>query len=548
MFKFTIKLILKYKKNFFLMAIIYIIMNVLTVALPYLNGNYINILTNSIYVKSIYKFSFYLIFIGLISIVFSYSYSIINSKFLNKVAFKLQTDIIEHLQKIPLLEVSNYDMNYVLKRISDDSNIIINFILNNYIAFILKGALIVIMLIFLYKMNIFIFVTCIFIIPLYISFYILLKRPLYIKNIENKEQANKLFAKLFEKLNNIKEIKAQGTFNENRNDIWIKYNIYYKSFLGLTKLNYLYSSIDNMLSLLFQAAILIIGGISIIQGKLSIGLYITINAYYNIIINCVKYYFSLGNEYQNAKTSYDRIKRLYNINKENNGAFNLNHISCIQVQNLTFAYKSEAPIIKDVSHSFEKGNIYVLRGNNGTGKSTFLNIITGLIIGDYSGHIYYDNEDILNINMYELRKLNMSYIFQKYKVCNYLVKDIIDIKDIEIMLNDNLLNSLFNCDQFRIYDYLDSQMDSLSDGQKQKILVFMALIKKPEILVLDEPTSHLDINTSIILSNYLLENRHNRITIIATHDVILYEIANKVIISHQGYRLPAHFDTINSQE
>jgi ABC-type bacteriocin/lantibiotic exporter with double-glycine peptidase domain len=209
----------------------------------------------------------------------------------------------------------------------------------------------------------------------------------------------------------------------------------------------------------------------------------------------------------------------------------------LNIKNVSFFYKnSSTKILDNVNFNINKGECILILGENGSGKSTFLNIISGLVKPNV-GEILIDN----NINIYE-NKSNW------FKEINYVQQDIFllkkTIKENIILGNVNnfdflkfdKINKLLLLDQ--AFGVLNNKLETivgveginLSGGQKQIISIARALYKNGDIFLFDEPSSALDSYYQKILAKIIefLKN-NNKTIIIITHDILLFkEFANVI--------------------
>jgi ATP-binding cassette subfamily C protein len=184
---------------------------------------------------------------------------------------------------------------------------------------------------------------------------------------------------------------------------------------------------------------------------------------------------------------------------------------------------------------FQKGNIYCIIGSNGTGKSTLIDLMVGLL-SDYSGDIFIDRLNLKEVNLYNLRRNLIGYVEQEPvlfsdSVLNNLTfgiekrgHDEIN-KIVNVMRITELLKALPNG--------LDSQIsekaNNISGGEKQKISIARTLLKDAELLVFDEPTSAMD---SLSIENFkeLLSGiKNEKIIVVITHSNDLLDIADNII-------------------
>ena len=172
----------------------------------------------------------------------------------------------------------------------------------------------------------------------------------------------------------------------------------------------------------------------------------------------------------------------------------------------------------------EPKNIGII-GPSGSGKTSLLNII-GLIEKPKSGKYFFNNLDCLdlsNLRKTEFRKKNIGYIFQN----NQLLEDFNVQENVALALILNGENYNKACDKARNFLKLFSlekrmtfKPGVLSGGEQQRVAVARAMIKKPSVLLADEPTGSLDDNTAEIVFKYItdLSKKNNTLTIIATHN------------------------------
>ncbi|WP_446899819.1 ATP-binding cassette domain-containing protein [Clostridium sp. LBM24168] len=160
--------------------------------------------------------------------------------------------------------------------------------------------------------------------------------------------------------------------------------------------------------------------------------------------------------------------------------------------------------------NFGLGKIYCIVGENGCGKSTLINIITGLLY-NYSGDVYYNGKNIKDIDMYSLRKENIAVTEQEPR-CKIL--NIYYFIDNQSKKFDEMVNEKSN---------------NISGGEKQKISLIRTFIKNSNVIILDEPTSALDKNTVGSLKEVLVNIKRHKIIIFVTHEDNILSIAYEII-------------------
>ena len=206
----------------------------------------------------------------------------------------------------------------------------------------------------------------------------------------------------------------------------------------------------------------------------------------------------------------------------------------ISVKNISFGYR-EKLIIDDISINLSSDSIGIL-GPNGSGKTTLLKIISGLLKSN-RGEIFIDNSNILNFSPQQLAKM-FAIVSQEYEpTYGFSVEEIIEMgrypylsfwgfqsKSDRKIINQTI--ELLNLESIR-----KNRTDDLSSGERQKVRFARALVQEPKYLLLDEPTSNLDLSNKLLVTQILNTIKELDTNIIITsHDIdfVRYNISECV--------------------
>lgn len=204
----------------------------------------------------------------------------------------------------------------------------------------------------------------------------------------------------------------------------------------------------------------------------------------------------------------------------------------IKIKNVSKHFANETAIdYSDIT--FEKGKSYMLLGASGCGKSTLLNMIAG-ILSPETGTIEIAGEDMTKKSQKEKDKFRIQkigYIFQDFKLIPEMtVMDniaILRLEKVDISDTDKILDAL------GILDKKNKKVKHLSGGEKQRVAIARAIVKKPEIILADEPTGNLNFAIGEAVIKQLIEVSKGKTLIAVTHDERLGKYFDHIIDMNQ---------------
>jgi ABC-2 type transport system ATP-binding protein len=216
----------------------------------------------------------------------------------------------------------------------------------------------------------------------------------------------------------------------------------------------------------------------------------------------------------------------------------------LQVNDLSKSYDRTTYAIKELSFEVPKGSILALLGHNGAGKSTILRMISTILVPT-AGRVLIDDVDLSQIDAARLRQIkrNIGFVPETVNLLGYLtpweylfyVGQMYGIDD-EDRLN-NRIEALVN--RFSITDAKVKQIEHFSAGLKRRVSIAAMLVNSPHLLLLDEPTAHLDPIGVKMLKEYLKELRSQGvIVLLATHQLdVAEQLADQILIINQGQKI-----------
>lgn len=538
MIRFITGYLSKYKFYVILLVSFSIIGTASTLIVPYYTGIFIDALITTASKKTVFDYALIIIFVGIMGAVASYFNSMTTVKLTTKASFDLMRDTISHIQKIPYdTYTKKFNPAYLVQRIGTDVNTLVSFVIGNFIMVFLNGITFVIIIVLIAEINISIFLLAIAFLPVYLLCYMVLRKPLFKRSKEMKENQSHYSKVLFEQLNGIQEIKIEAAFDKSKNNMERNFKKYLRSMISFSHASYVFTSLDTTISICFQSGALIVGGLQIINGQMTVGEFTIVIAYFYILITIVKYYFNLGKSYQDSNSSYARMREIFDIEEERNGSTVIRDINSVEIKNVTYSHAESGPdLIEGLSVRFEKDKIYLITGPNGVGKTTLINIMLGILQNLKGGSVEYNGLDTSNVDLYTARKDEIATMLQRVDIPDATVEEYLD-DALSLEGTDEILNmirimgleGMYIDKNFDINEHWNTKMNVMSGGEKQRIILLKVLGKGSNVLIMDEPSTGLDDHSISCLLNCLLTLKKERIIILTSHDSRFKCIADEIV-------------------
>ncbi|MBO3395946.1 peptidase domain-containing ABC transporter, partial [Clostridium perfringens] len=363
-------------------------------------------------------------------------------------------------------------------------------------------------------------------------------------NRETMEGNAKLTSYLVESLNGIETIKAFNAEREVNLETEKRFIKFIKAIFKNEYINNIQMSLKSLVKGVFAIVILWIGTIQVLNGKISFGELLTFNALLAYFLNPIENIINLQPTLQTAVVAAERLSEILDLSLEKaedeHKKINPNSLNGkIEFKNVDFRYGTRQLILKNINMTINKGERIALVGESGSGKTT----IAKLLLNFYqceNGEIIVNDYNLLDINVEVLRD-KIAYISQETFLFNGTILE-------NLMLGNPYLTYeeiIEACKKAQIHDFINSlplryntlveeNGSNFSGGQKQRLSIARAILRKPEILIMDEATSNLDSITEKAIEKTIHEFSDGMITIIIAHRLSTIMRCDNIYILEKG--------------
>lgn len=458
-----------------------------------------------------------------------------------KIDIPLLLGYFEHIYKLPMKFFASRKTGDIITRFSDAFTIK-DIFTNIALTLIIDVAMAIITGIILFNMNLSLFgiIICLTICSILLVF--IFKQPYKKINEEQMQQSSILNSQIIEGLRAVETIK--GNANEDTELECIEKE-YIKSLrIGMKEgmLSTVQGSISELISTAGNLILTYFGIRQVIDGNLTLGSFMAFTTMAGYFMDPVGRLVSLQLQIQEANISMKRITEILDYDTEQaEGEFTeLESIDGdIEINNVTFRYGNRKPVLNNISFTIPKGKKVALVGESGSGKST----IAKLLLKYYepeNGEILLDGVDINEYENESVRR-TISYVPQTIELFSKSIYDNIRVSKMNSTLEE-VKQAAKEADAhdfikklpMQYHTYLQEAGNGLSGGEKQRIALARAFLKKSNFYILDESTSNLDFATENIIFDMIYNKFKNKSMLIIAHRLATIRNCDLILVLDKG--------------
>lgn len=543
--KIIINFVKEHKISYIVGIIFMLLTSYIQTLFPKVIGNTIDILkVDNFDNNSVYKNIGYIMLIALATFVTNYAWRNLIIGNARNLECNLREKLFDHFQKLSLEFYSRRKTGDLIAYAINDINAV-RMAFGPATAMSVNG--IVICLISIYSMANAInwSVTILALVPVPFTIFIMFKIGKIVRQRFKKVQENfsSISDRVQENINGIRVIKAYVQEDEEVKKFEELNDKMAKSNLDMVRISAFLSPLIELCFTISFVLNLILGGNMVLDGKISLGDFIAFNGYLTMIMVPIVSIGRISTVFQRGIASLNRLNEIFNAYvdiKEIENSIKIPAKGNIEIRNLDFTYPdSEKIILSDINLIIPKGHTLGVIGKTGSGKSTLANLLLKMYNIPY-GKVLFDGNDI---NDYELKALRESFGFVPQD--NFLFNASIanNVKFFkETYLEEEVINATKNSCIFESIMNLTDGFETIlgergvniSGGQKQRISIARALVKDPEILILDDALSSVDTITERKILENLKRVRKDKTSIIIAHRISAVMEADEIIVLDKG--------------
>lgn len=464
--------------------------------------------------------------------------------------FTLRNALFNKLQELPIAFFNQNKAGDLISRLNNDTDKINQFFSQSLMQFIGSIVTMTGAGIFLLAINIELGSATLTPALLILFFTMIVSPWVKRKNATNLKSVGGMSAEIQESLNNFRVIIAFNRRDYFRKRFNETNQANYKTAIAAGLANNIFLPVYGLFSSIAQLVVLAFGIYLIANGKFTIGLLVSYLAYAVNFYNPLRQLAALWTNFQVAMAGWDRISQILSLESNLQNAGTVEIIpdpALLTFRDVSFAYPGGSEILHHVNFDLQPGKTYALVGPTGGGKTTTASLIARLY-DPTKGTVFLNGRDIRTYTNEE-RTRKISFILQEPILFTGTVKDNLlygneqllkyNNEALETVIKEANLQKLLSVFEQGLNMPVSASGESVSLGQKQLIAFMRAVLRDPEILILDEASANIDTVTEHLLTEILDQLPKRTTRVIIAHRLNTIEKADEIFFVNSGNVTPA---------
>ena len=535
------------KRNLIIAFIVMAVNSGIAMLTPYLIGYTIDHYIQTKIYRGLITFTGILLGLYLISAVTDYLQTKIMGSIGQRMLYSLRNAVFNKIQSLPIAFFNQNKAGDLISRINNDTDKVNQFFSQSLLQFVdsiftMLGAAIFLLVIHV-ELGAAALIPAVFIL-----IFVKMISPIVKKrNAASLKSTGGLSAEIQESLGNFKTIVAFNRRDYFRNKFNSANVVNYKTSVSAGLINNIFVPVFTLFSNIAQLIVLTFGIYLISIGNFSICLLIIFISYVQYFYQPLRQLATLWASFQTAMAAWDRISIILNLqsdlaNKIESHGIKIPNTPLLIFKDVSFQYPDGKKVLHDINFDLEQGKTYAFVGPTGGGKTTTASLIARLY-DPTQGEVFLNGKDLRSYDTAELSN-KIGFILQEPFLFNGTVCDNIlygneaykklDKEQLNNVLEGEGLDNLIGRFENGLETKIVSGGDSMSLGEKQLIAFIRAVLRKPDLLILDEATANIDTITEKLLEDILEKLPASTTKVIIAHRLNTIQNADEIFFVNSG--------------
>ncbi len=484
-----------------------------------------------------------LVFLYLISAIFTYIQSWIMSGISQKMTYSFRRNILSKISKLPLSYFDKRTYGEVLSRVTNDVDTVSQNLNQGIVQIITSIAMIIGIIIMMLSINGWLTLVALFVLPIsfgLVSLVIKNSQKLFKRQLESLADMNGHIEEVYSGHNIVKvfngEKRSLLKFNNINEEL---YDSGWKSQF----ISGLLFPIMNVIGNVGYVAIAVLGGWLTLKGSMTIGGIQSFIQYMQQFTQPITQTANIANILQSTAAAAERIFEFLNEKEEVKDIENpvvLKKVrGDVKFENVKFCYEKDKVIINDFNANIKAGQTVAIVGPTGAGKTTMINLLMRFYDVD-EGSIKIDGVDIRDIKREELRKM-FGMVLQDTWLFSGSIRENISYGNLESSESEIIEAAKFAYADHFIHSLPDGydmvineEADNISQGEKQLLTIARAVLSNPPMIILDEATSSVDTRTEVLIQEAMEKLMDGRTTFVIAHRLSTIKKSDLILVMNEG--------------
>ncbi len=456
----------------------------------------------------------------------------------------LRIRVFDHLQRLPLDFYVNEKAGVIMSRMTSDIEQLQQLLQESLVQFAVQGLTVVVVTVILFLYNVELaLITVLMVVPILLALSLWFRAASERGYERVRDGIAAVLSDLSESLAGVRVITGFNRQFHNNAQHRTVVGSYRDANTYTAKINAFYGSTTDAIGLLAQAALLLIGGNMVLRGEMKVGELTAFILYVGAFFQPIQQLVQLYNQYQSGRAAVVKLDGLLRIEPDVSEADDATVLPPIAgeltLERVSFGYAPGQLVLHDIDLRIEPGETIAFVGPTGAGKSTVAKLLTRFY-DPTTGRVLVDGHDLRSVTIDSLRR-QLGVVPQEPYLFNGTVRDNIAFARPEAT-DDELWDTIRRVGLYDLVERLPQGIEtpvhergvSLSSGERQLIALARAFLAHPRVLVLDEATSNLDLESETKIEAALDILLEGRTAILVAHRLSTAMRADRIVVIDEG--------------